>query len=580
METITLKGKPLTGGVSIGRVCLHREDILVVAPRAGILRKKVEDEKKRLLTAIEKTKNELHGAYDSVAKRLSSIEAEVFNAHIMILEDFSFISNIEEKISGELLNSEAALMDVVKAYEEKFKLLPNDYFRERINDINDIARRLLNNLGVKHSGFMCAACNEDIPVIVAANDLLPSVISGMGDKKVKGVVVERGSLVSHGAILARALGVPVMIGVDNLIENIYCGAELLIDSAGGDVYINPEPEIIERFKNKLNKGICIERKCSSGYISTKDGTKIRLSANAGNVKDISIINQCEIRNIGLFRTEFIFIEKKEEPGIDEQVGIYRKVIDSVADTVTFRLLDIGGDKILDFLPIPEQDNPNLGLKGVRIYDRYPEIITNQIKALLIAKGEKPVKIMIPMVSTVEEFVNTRKKIYDILDKLKKDQQINPDNLQIGCMIEVPAAVYLVKEFLAEADFLSIGTNDLIQYVMGVDRANNYLMDLADPFQPAVIRVLKDIVVQTKGSDKEITICGEIAGDPAMTGILVGLGYRYLSINPYSIDGVGEVIRGHELKEFEEETDEILKVNTLENVKEIVIKQQGLQGRSK
>ncbi len=569
MESKTLKGKPLTGGIGIGRVCLYKEDILEAAPRGRILADKVDDEKKRLLDALKKTGEGLRESYKVVSNKLSSLEAEVFNAHLMILEDSSFVGKIEEKISGELLNSEAALLDVKKVYEEKFKLLPNDYFRERINDINDIARRVINNLGLKHSGITCATCNKGCPVIVVAKDLTPSLISGIGDKKVNGIVAQRGSFVSHGAILARALGVPALIGVDNIVGNVYCGAELLVDASGGDVWVNPGPEIISRFKNRLNTGVCVKRKYGSGYVSTKDGVNVGLLANAGNVKDISIIKKCGINDIGLFRTEFIFIEREKEPGIDEQVKIYKKVIDSAEGTVTFRLLDIGGDKVLDFLPMPEQENPNLGLRGVRIYDRYPDIITNQIKALLMAKGEKPVKIMIPMVSTVDEFVNTRKKVYDILDELKKERRINPDNLKIGCMIEVPAAVYLIREFAAEADFLSIGTNDLIQYVMGVDRANNFLVDLADPFQPAVIRVLKDIVDNTKESGKDITVCGEIAGDPEMAGILVGLGYRHLSVNPYSFDGIGEVISAHESGDFERKADKILKANTLEDIKEIV-----------
>lgn len=486
----------------------------------------------------------------------------------MILEDFSFISRMQDYIADKLVNAEQAVMDTVEAYEKKFKILPNDYLRERIQDINDIARRLLKSLNIEHSGFMCS-CPEDNPVILAADDLTPSLISGLGNKKVGGIVIERGSRISHGAILAGALGVPAIIGIDGLISKLSCGIPLLVDANKGKIYINPDSKTISGYNGELNKAITVEKKYSSGYTSTKDGTRIRLLANAGSMADIKNAQTLGIKNIGLFRTEFIFLDRGNEPQINEQVKIYKSIINATDGVVTFRLLDIGGDKILAYLPLPRQDNPNLGLRGVRVYDKYPEIMANQIEALLVAKGGKPVKIMIPMISTLEEFRQTKDKIYKTLRRLKKKYAIDSDNLKVGCMVEIPAAVYMIKYLADEVDFLSVGSNDLIQYIMGADRSNTHMSELSEPFQPAILKVLSSIIKDAAESNKEISVCGEIASNSEMARILVGLGYRYLSINPYSINRIGDAISGQTLKDLEEEARAVLGAGTLSDIKRIL-----------
>ncbi|MCK4814189.1 phosphoenolpyruvate--protein phosphotransferase, partial [bacterium] len=277
------------------------------------------------------------------------------------------------------------------------------------------------------------------------------------------------------------------------------------------------------------------------------------------------------KDVGLFRTEFIFLGREDEPTIDEQVDIYKSIIDATDGTVTFRLLDIGGDKLVSYLPLPRQDNPHLGLRGVRIYNKYPDIIANQIKALLIAKGHNPLKIMIPMISTLEEFRNTKDRIYNTLQQLKERHSIDSNNLRVGCMVEVPAAVYIIEDLADETDFLSIGTNDLIQYIMGVDRSNRYLVELSEPFQPAILKVLRDIIENTKQSGKEISVCGETAGDVDMAKILIGLGYRSLSTNPNNIGKVGDAISECTLKNLQKEARDILKAKTLTSIKQVLSK---------
>lgn len=569
-ENKILKGTVLTEGVVLGNACLYEEDVLEAAPRLTIPEEEVEEEKRRLLKAIENTKKELHKVYNKIIKSMSEMEAEIFNAHIMILEDSSFIGHIEKCISDKLVNAESAILQTVKSYEKRFNSLPNDYLRERIQDINDIARRLIKNLGIKHTGFMCS-CPKDKSAILVSYNLTPSLIAGLENKQVAGIVTEKGSTVSHGAILASALGIPAMTGVDGLISKIGCGTSLLIDAYKGYVYVNPDANTVSAYRDALHKTITVEKKYTLGYTTTKDGAKVHLMANAGNITDIHNAQKRGIKDVGLFRTEFIFLRREDEPTIDEQVDIYKSIIDATDGTVTFRLLDIGGDKLVSYLPLPRQDNPNLGLRGVRIYNKYPDIIANQIKALLIAKGHNPLKIMIPMISTLEEFRNTKDRIYNTLQQLKEKHSIDSNNLRVGCMVEVPAAVYIIEDLADETDFLSIGTNDLIQYIMGVDRSNNHLVELSEPFQPAILKVLRDIIENTKQSGKEISVCGEIAGDVDMAKILIGLGYRSLSTNPHKIGKVGDAISECTLKNLQKEARDILKAKTLTNIKQVLSK---------
>ena len=362
------------------------------------------------------------------------------------------------------------------------------------------------------------------------------------------------------------MGVPTIIGVEGLMAHVGCGTEILVDADTGKVFINPSEKTRKKYESRLKKVAEFAKKFPGGRVLTKDGTEIKFFANAGTAADIVNAARHDVLDVGLFRTEFLFLERDKEPTIDEQAKIYRNIIDSTQGVVTFRLLDIGGDKILDFLALPKQDNPNLGLRGVRIDDLYPEIISNQIKALLIAKGKKPVKIMVPMVSTLQEFRKVKQNILDELRELgRKRPDISGDNLKIGCMIEVPSAVYRIEYLAEEADFLSVGTNDLIQYLMGADRGNAHLIDLSNPLQPAVLKALDQIIKSTRKIKKELVVCGEMASDPELASILVGCGFRALSVNPNSLEKIGEVLSGSTILGLKRKYCRLFDMKTLELV---------------
>jgi len=559
-ENIGLQGTAISDGIGMGKVCLYREDVLEAAAKYTISVSDVAAEIERFNNALAATKGELSDIYQRVLRALSSVEAQVFNAHIMILEDVAFIGEILRRISDDLVNAESALVSTLKVYEEKFRVLPNHYFRDRIQDVNDISRRIVRNLGMKHEGFMCSACHGT-PAIVA-EDLTPSLVANLYSKQVTAIIAERGSPISHAAILAKAMGIPVVINIDNLITSLGCGASVIVDGFAGRVYLNPGAELVAEYEVKQKKLRAGAERFMRPFARTKDGVTINFLANAGSLHDIEHAKAHLINDIGLFRTEFLFMDREEEPSVEEQVKVYRDIIYGAAGTVTFRLLDIGG---VSFLPLPHQRNPELGLRGARIYDVYPGLINRQIEALLTAKGTRPLNILIPMVSTVKEFTETRKIIFDTLSRLKKSGGADPAGLKVGCMIEVPSAVYLLHYLAGEADFLSIGTNDLIQYVMGVDRNNERLAELSNPFQPAIIKVLSEIAHNSAGMDKEIVVCGELASDPEMAKVLAGLGFRNLSINVHNVEKIGAAISAHTIKELETLAHSILEMKSLEHV---------------
>ncbi len=537
-----LKGETLAKGFAGGAVCLYQEDILAAAPKYNIPAGMVKAEIERLRQGIESTKEELKGIHSRVLKSLSATEAEIFYAHIIILEDLAFIKQMENFISDKRVNSEWAVISTIEDYKKSFGELPGDYIRERADDLNDIAKRIISNLGYRHTGFVCTGCQPS-SAVVASEHLTTSLISSLGGKPPAGIIIERGSEVSHGAIMARAMGVPVIIKVYGLIENLGCGTQVIIDADRGRVYISPGEKTRRRYQKAAAEKKPFQQ-LDRGFLETADGERVKISVNASGIGDIKKGLEKGVADVGLFRTEFLFTGRMTRPSVGEQEKIYAEIIKATEGETAFRLLDAGTDKEMPYLNLPRQDNPDLGFRGVRIYRRYPEILDEQTEALLRAKKERPVKIIVPMVSVIGEFTGVRKKILEKLSALRKKNPGIKDNIQIGCMLELPSAVHTLDDFIRECDFLSVGTNDLIQYLAGADRSNDYLPgELSDPLQPAVASVLKLIFDKSRNSGKEVSVCGEMAGSPRTAELLIGLGYRSLSMNPANIEETAEFLRG-------------------------------------
>lgn len=553
-----LKGEPLAKGFAGGNVCLYQEDMLAAAPKYNISAGGAANEIKRLREGIEKTKKELKGIHARVSKSLSATEAEIFYAHIIILEDFTFIKQMEDFISRGNINAEWAIVSTVEDYKKSFGELPGDYIRERADDLNDIAKRIISNLGYRHTGFTCSGCRAS-SAVVASERLTTSLISQLGDKPA-GIIIEKGSKVSHGAIMARALGVPVLIQVDGLIENLGCGTPVIIDADRGKLYIRPGEKTRRRYQ-KAAAAKAPFQKLDGGFLKTADGERIKISANASVISDVKSGLAKGVRDVGLLRTEFLFARRLTRPGVSEQEKAYSGIIKAVKGETAFRLLDAGTDKEMPYLNLPRQDNPDLGLRGVRIYRRHPEILDEQAEALLRAKKGGKIKIIVPMVSIVDEFIEVKRTIIAKLSSLRKKDPGITNDVKIGCMIELPSAVHTLEDFLRECDFLSIGTNDLIQYLVGADRSNDYLGGLSDPLQPAVAGVLKLILEKTRNSGTEVTVCGEMAGEAKSAELLVGLGYRSLSMNPANIEETAEHLRRYSLGKMQKTAASIMKRKT-------------------
>ncbi|MBI5623566.1 MAG: phosphoenolpyruvate--protein phosphotransferase [Elusimicrobia bacterium] len=559
-----LKGAVLTEGVALGGACLYREDVLAAAPKKGIAKADAPAERKRLAAAVEATRRDLAEACAKAAKKLNPTEAGIFKVHSMILEDPAFLEPMERRIADEAVNAESAVVSSLADYEKQFRTLPSAYFQDRIHDVHDIASRLVKRLGLAHEGFRCR-CQRRDPVVLIADRLTASVFSGLDEKPLAGILTETGSSISHGAILAKATGVPALTGVRGILAEVGCGTRVLVDGFKGEVFLDPDAETLAAHASRVRRPAASGRALDRSTVHTKDGTAVRLSANAAGVADIARARERGIKDIGLLRTESFFLGRDREPGFDEQVEAYRKVIDAAEGRVTFRLLDIGGDKLISYLQLPEQENPNLGLKGMRVYEEYPELIATQFRALVAAARGAPLRILVPMVSTLDEFLKARTRIAAALKRVAR----GPSSLTLGVMVEVPSAALVVDDLAGEADFLSVGTNDLIQYVMGADRMNARLAEFHDPFQPAVLRVLRDIRAGTRLAGKEVSVCGEIASDPAVARVLVGLGYRSLSVNPHQAEKLAEALGSRTLAELEALAGEVLKAKTLAAARKLV-----------
>lgn len=550
-----LKGEPLAKGFAEGNVCLYQEDMLAAAPKYNITAGGTGDEINRLRGGIDKTKKELKGIHARVSNSLSATEAEIFYAHIIILEDVTFIGQMEDFISREKKNAEWAIIKTVEDYKKNFAELPGDYIRERADDLNDIAKRIISNLGYKHTGFTCSGCRAS-SAVVASERLTTSLVSQLGNKPA-GIIIEKGSRVSHGAIMARALGVPVLIKLDGLIENLGCGTPVIIDADRGRLYIRPGGKTRERYRKAAAKHKPF-KKLDGGFLETADGVRIKISVNASGISDVQSGLAKGVRDVGLMRTEFLFARRLTRPGVSEQEKTYSGIIEAVKGETAFRLLDAGTDKEMPYLNLPRQDNPDLGLRGVRIYRRRPEILREQAEALLRAKKDGNINIIVPMVSVIDEFLEVKKTILNQLSRLRKKEPGITGGVRIGCMIELPSAVHTLDDFLRECDFLSIGTNDLIQYLVGADRSNDYLGELSDPLQPAVAAVLKLILEKSRDAGIETTVCGEMAGEPKSAELLVGLGFRSLSMNPANIEETAEHLRKHSTGRMQKTAESVLK----------------------
>ncbi|OYS02109.1 phosphoenolpyruvate--protein phosphotransferase [Lactobacillus taiwanensis] len=529
----TLKGIAASDGIAVAPA------YLLVEPDLSFSKTSVSDvdaEVARFKKVVEESTKELEKVRDKAKESLGAEEAQVFDAHLLFLSDPEFTGAIEQEIKDQKVNAEAALDETAQKFITIFEgMTDNAYMQERAADVRDVSKRLMAHLLGKKLPDPAAIDHE---VVVVAYDLTPSDTAQLNKKYVKGFVTDVGGRTAHSAIMARSLEIPAVVGTETITKDFKDGDMLIADGLDGDAIINPTNAQIEEYTKKgeaFAKQKEEWKKLKNEPSVTANGKKFIIAANIGTPNDMKGVKENGAEAIGLYRTEFLYMDSKDFPSEEAQFDAYKKVIEDMDGKQTIiRTCDIGGDKHLDYWDLPEEMNPFLGVRAIRLSMQYKDIFRTQLRALLRASAYGPLGIMFPMIGTLAELREAKQILAEEKDKLAKEDVKIGDDLQVGMMIEVPAAAVLADQFAKEVDFFSIGTNDLIQYTMAADRGNDNVSYLYQPYNPSVLRLIKHTIDGAHENGIWCGMCGEAAGDDIMFPILLSMGLDEYSMSATSI----------------------------------------------
>lgn len=529
----TLKGIAASDGIAVAPA------YLLVEPDLSFSKTSVSDvdaEVARFKKVVEESTKELEKVRDKAKESLGPEEAQVFDAHLLFLSDPEFTGAIETEIKDQKINAEAALDETAQKFITIFEgMTDNAYMQERAADVRDVSKRLMAHLLGKKLPDPAAIDHE---VVVVAYDLTPSDTAQLNKKYVKGFVTDVGGRTAHSAIMAHSLEIPAVVGTETITKDVKDGDMLIADGLDGDAIINPTDAQIEEYTKKgeaFTKQKEEWKKLKNEPSVTANGKKFIIAANIGTPNDMKGVKENGAEAIGLYRTEFLYMDSKDFPSEEAQFDAYKKVIEDMDGKQTIiRTCDIGGDKHLDYWDLPEEMNPFLGVRAIRLSMQYKDIFRTQLRALLRASAYGPLGIMFPMIGTLAELREAKQILAEEKDKLAKEGVKIGDDLQVGMMIEVPAAAVLADQFAKEVDFFSIGTNDLIQYTMAADRGNDNVSYLYQPYNPSVLRLIKHTIDGAHENGIWCGMCGEAAGDDIMFPILLSMGLDEYSMSATSI----------------------------------------------
>jgi phosphotransferase system enzyme I (PtsI) len=572
MDIIRLRGIGVSPGIAMGEVLLPKR-VIFTSRKELVPAPQIEDELKRLMRAIERTKADLVQVREKIKEKMGEESSFIFEAHLLILEDPTLLTGLEHIIREERARAEWALSKTNSRYEQLFESLNDDYFRQRKSDVSDVLTRIYKNLEVRRE-------KEKTPErqhILVAHELLPSEAAiRLGRETTLGVALDMGGGTSHTAILARSMSIPAVLGLRSITGQVREGDFVIVDGTGGEVIINPPAAVRREYQAKKERYDNYRRelqKTARLKAVTLDKVRANLLANIELPEEVNMAMSLGAEGVGLFRSEFIYLRTTALPSEEDHLAVYSRIAREAAPhPVYIRTLDIGGEKSLPQLNIEQEPNPALGLRAVRFSLRNKPLFRIQLRAILRASPQKNVRILIPMVTEVEEIIEVKDMFEDVKAELRRENVRFDEKIPMGVMIEVPAAAALADLMLREVDYVSIGTNDLIQYCLAVDRSNEFVSYLYKPFHPAVLRLIRSVIQTAQKMGKDVTVCGEMAADPLSAIILMGFGLRTFSMNPIFIPRIKKALRSIEAKTAEKIASETMKLRSAQEIEEYVIEE--------
>ena len=560
------KGTSASAGIGIGTAVIVEEAELVIE------RREIADadaEIQRFKGALERTIADTERMAQDLAARVGEKEAEIMQGHMMLLSDPMLTGEIENAVRNEKVNSEIAIENVCNMYADMFASMGDELMQQRATDMRDIKTRMQKTLmGIQSVDIAALAPGS----VLVAKDLTPSMTAGINPANVVGIVTELGGRTSHSAILARALEIPAVVAVTGFLSGVRDGDEVVLDGSSGDVYVNPDEETKKLFTGRQSQ-FMEEKKELEKYIGrpsvTKDGIRVEIVANIGKPEDVEKVLQYDGEGIGLFRTEFLFMDREAMPTEDEQFEAYKKVAEAMdGKPVIIRTLDIGGDKEIPYMGLEKDENPFLGYRAIRLcLDRKEDIYKPQLRALLRASAYGNIRIMVPLVTCIEEYRQARALVEELKGELDSKGIPYKRDIQVGIMVETAAASLIADIFAKEADFFSIGTNDLTQYTMAVDRGNKKVSYLYSTFNPAVLRSIKHIISCAREAGIMVGMCGEAASDPLMVPLLLAFGLNEFSMSASAILRTRKLVTEYSVAELQAVADKAMSFATAAEIEQ-------------
>lgn len=562
------RGTGASVGIGIGQAVILKEEQLIIRNT------KVEDtkaEKERFQNAVEKSIAQVSALAEDMASRVGEKEAEILNGHLMLLQDPMLTGEIENQIENDMVCGEFAVETVCNTYADMFASMEDELMQQRAADMRDIKTRIQKILlGVRSADISLLPPDT----ILVARDLIPSVTAGINPEHVVGIVTELGGRTSHSAILSRALEIPAVVAASGILLEVKDGDKVILDGETGDIYINPDSGLAAGYEAKRDSHRK-EKEELKQYIgkpsATMDGVTVEVAANIGKPEDVDRVLACDGEGIGLFRTEFLFMDRNEMPTEEEQFDAYKKVAAAMkGKPVIIRTLDIGGDKEIPYMGLKKDENPFLGYRAIRFcLDRKGDIFRPQLRALLRASAFGNIKIMFPMVTCMEEYREAKALVFGLMRELDEAGTPYDKGIQLGIMVETAAASLMADVFAKEADFFSIGTNDLTQYTMAVDRGNEKVSYLYSTFNPAVLRSIRHIIECGRREGIMVGMCGEAAGDPLMIPLLLAFGLDEFSMSAPAILKARKIITQYRVDELKEIAEKAMSFTTADEIEQFM-----------